>query len=182
MQHILALDQGTTSSRAIVFDEHGRIRASAQREFTQIFPRPAGWSTTRNEIWSSQAGVAAEALARAGLTAQDVAAIGITNQRETAVVWDRGSGQPICNAIVWQDRRTAPSSATGCRPRATRRSASARTGLLIDPYFSATKVAWILDNVPGARDKRRARRAGVRHGRLLADLEAHRAAPRTSPT
>jgi glycerol kinase len=152
MQHILALDQGTTSSRAIVFDARGRIKASAQREFRQIYPRPGWVEHDPNEIWSSQAGVAAEAVARAGLTAPEIAAIGITNQRETAVVWDRATGEPVGNAIVWQDRRTAPLCD---RLKAEGHEALVRrkTGLLIDAYFSATKVAWILENVPGARER-----------------------------
>ena len=136
MQRILALDQGTTSSRAIVFDLQGRIETVAQRD--------------PNEIWSTQAGVAAEAVARAGMRAEDVAAIGITNQRETTVVWDRGTGEPVYNAIVWQDRRTA---AHCDRLKAEGREGMIRdkTGLVIDAYFSGTKVAWILDNVEGAR-------------------------------
>jgi len=152
MKHILALDQGTTSSRAIVFDHHGRIRAVAQKEFEQIFPRPGWVEHDPDEIWSSQTGVAAEAIARAGLTAADIAAIGITNQRETAVVWDRASGRPIHNAIVWQDRRTAglcDELKSGGHEALIRD----KTGLVIDAYFSATKVRWILDNVDGARQR-----------------------------
>ena len=150
MQRILALDQGTTSSRAIVFDLQGRIETVAQREFQQIYPRPGWVEHDPNEIWSSQAGVAAEAVARAGMRAEDVAAIGITNQRETTVVWDRGTGEPVYNAIVWQDRRTA---AHCDRLKAEGREGMIRdkTGLVIDAYFSGTKVAWILDNVEGAR-------------------------------
>ena len=150
MQHVLALDQGTTSSRAIVFDLQGRIETVAQREFQQIYPRPGWVEHDPNEIWSTQAGVAAEAVARAGMRAEDVAAIGITNQRETTVVWDRGTGEPVYNAIVWQDRRTA---AHCDRLKAEGREGMIRdkTGLVIDAYFSGTKVAWILDNVEGAR-------------------------------
>jgi glycerol kinase len=152
MQRVLALDQGTTSSRAIVFDEQGRIEAVAQREFRQIYPRPGWVEHEPNEIWSTQAGVAAEAVARAGLKTQSIAAIGITNQRETTVVWDRGTGEPVYNAIVWQDRRTA---AHCDRLRAEGHEALIRekTGLVIDAYFSGTKVAWILDNVQGARER-----------------------------
>ncbi len=158
MPFILALDQGTTSSRAIVFDSAGAIRAVAQREFTQIFPR-AGWvEHDPREIWASQIGVAVEALGRAGLKPADIAAIGITNQRETAIVWDRETGEPIANAIVWQDRRTAGRceqiKADGVEPLVQR-----KTGLLVDAYFSATKVQWLLDHVPGAR-------AGADAGRL----------------
>ena len=147
---ILALDQGTTSSRAIVFDATGAIRAVAQREFTQHFPQPGWVEHDPEEIWATQVAVAGEAIARAGIHARDIAAIGITNQRETTVVWDRATGKPVCNAIVWQDRRTAAAcdalKARGLEPRI-----SAKTGLVFDAYFSGTKLAWILDNVPGAR-------------------------------
>ncbi len=150
MSVILALDQGTTSSRAIVFDAAGTIRAAAQKEFTQIFPRPGWVEHDPAEIWATQLAVAHEALARAGVHARDVAAIGITNQRETTVVWDRASGRPVCNAIVWQDRRTAAAcealKAQGVEPRVT-----AKTGLVLDAYFSGTKLGWILDNVQGSR-------------------------------
>jgi glycerol kinase len=150
MKAILALDQGTTSSRAIVFDAAGAIRAAAQKEFRQIFPQPGWVEHDPEEIWATQAAVAGEAIARAGIQARDVAAIGITNQRETTVVWDRASGRPLCNAIVWQDRRTAGAcdalKARGLEPRFTE-----KTGLVLDAYFSGTKLAWILDNVPGAR-------------------------------
>jgi len=148
--YVLALDQGTTSSRAILFDHDGRIHGTAQREFRQIFPR-AGWvEHDPHEIWTSQIGVAVEALAGAGLRPRDVAAIGITNQRETTIVWDRKTGEPVANAIVWQDRRTAD---TCDRLRAQGAEAVVRekTGLVIDAYFSGTKLAWILDNVEGAR-------------------------------
>ena len=150
--HVLALDQGTTSSRAIVFDKQGRIESIAQREFAQHYPKPGWVEHDPEEIWSTQAGVAAEALARAKLTARDIAAIGITNQRETAVVWDRATGEPVYNAIVWQDRRTA---GICDRLRADGHEAviQAKTGLVVDAYFSATKIAWILDNVEGARER-----------------------------
>jgi glycerol kinase len=151
MTFILALDQGTTSSRAIVFDRAGRIRAVAQKEFEQIFPRPGWVEHDPDEIWSSQAGVAAEAVTRARLTPDDIAAVGITNQRETAIVWNRRTGEPIHNAIVWQDRRTAALcdrlKHEGHEPVIRR-----KTGLLIDSYFSGTKVRWILDHVDGARE------------------------------
>jgi glycerol kinase len=150
MSAILALDQGTTSSRAIVFDAAGAIRAMAQQEFTQIYPRPGWVEHDAGEIWATQVAVAAEAIARAGLQARDIAAIGIANQRETTIVWDRASGRPVCNAIVWQDRRTAAAcellKARGLEARVTE-----KTGLVLDAYFSGTKLAWILDNVPGAR-------------------------------
>jgi glycerol kinase len=152
MKYLLALDQGTTSSRALVINESGKVVAVAQKEFTQIFPQPGWVEHDPNEIWSSQIGVAADALGQAGASAKDVAAIGITNQRETAVVWDRKTSEPIHNAIVWQDRRTAgicdKMKAAGLESMITQKS-----GLVIDAYFSGTKVQWLLDNVPGAREK-----------------------------
>jgi glycerol kinase len=152
MSYLLALDQGTTSSRAILFDADARICAVAQREFEQLFPQP-GWVEHRPaDIWSSQSGVAAEALARAGVHPRDVAAIGITNQRETTLLWDRKTGVPICNAIVWQDRRTA-SICERLRADGAGPLIQARTGLVIDPYFSGAKLQWMLDNVPGVRPR-----------------------------
>jgi len=150
VSYILALDQGTTSSRAILFDRDGAIKGVAQREFRQMFPQ-AGWvEHDPLEIWTSQAGVAVEALAGAGVRARDIAAIGITNQRETTIVWDRRTGLPIANAIVWQDRRTAEACdrlrSDGAEPLFRE-----RTGLVLDAYFSGTKLAWILDHVEGAR-------------------------------
>jgi glycerol kinase len=151
-KYLLALDQGTTSSRALVINESGKVVAVSQKEFTQIFPQPGWVEHDPNEIWSSQIGVAAEALGQAGASAKDVAAIGITNQRETAVVWDRKTSEPIHNAIVWQDRRTASicdkMKADGLESMVTKKS-----GLVIDAYFSGTKVQWMLDNVPGARER-----------------------------
>jgi glycerol kinase len=151
MKFILALDQGTTSSRAMVFDHVGAVRAVAQREFRQIFPQPGWVEHDPNEIWETQLAVARDALQQARLSARDIAAIGITNQRETTVLWDRATGTPIHNAIVWQDRRTAAHcdalKADGHGTDSTR-----RTGLLLDAYFSATKIRWLLDNVSGARD------------------------------
>jgi len=155
MKHILALDQGTTSSRAILFDHAGSIVAVAQKEFPQIFPKPGWVEHDPRDIWSSQAGVAAEALTRAGIGADDIAAIGITNQRETALVWDRATGEPIMNAIVWQDRRTAP-ICDRLRARKMDRVIRRKTGLVIDAYFSATKVQWMLQNVKGAKAKAKA--------------------------
>ena len=152
MKFILALDQGTTSSRAIVFDHAGAIKAVAQKEFRQLFPQPGWVEHDANEIWETQVGVAAEAIARAAISARDIAAIGITNQRETTVVWDRASGQPICNAIVWQDRRTA-GSCDELKARGLEDLFREKTGLVLDAYFSATKLRWILDNVAGARAK-----------------------------
>ena len=151
-KYIMALDQGTTSSRCILFDQKGQIRSVAQKEFTQIFPK-AGWvEHDAMEIWASQIGVAQEALLKIGATAQDIAAIGITNQRETTVVWDKTTGQPVCNAIVWQCRRTAEFcdelAAEGWTEKIR-----AKCGVVLDAYFSATKIRWILENIPGAREK-----------------------------
>ena len=148
--HLLALDQGTSSSRSIVFDPGGRIVAMAQQEFRQIYPRPGWVEHDPKELWATQLATAREVLAKAGLTAADIASIGITNQRETTVVWDRRSGEPVYNAIVWQDRRAEPTCAAlraeGLEPLFRR-----KTGLIIDAYFSGTKLQWILDQVPGAR-------------------------------
>ncbi|MEM1207662.1 MAG: glycerol kinase GlpK [Planctomycetota bacterium] len=152
MSHVMALDQGTTSSRAIVFDPAGRVVASAQKEFRQHFPQPGWVEHDADEIWSTQAGVMTEALGRAHLRPADVAAVGITNQRETTVVWDRATGEPVCNAIVWQDRRTAPMCDRLCAD-GLEETIQRKTGLVIDAYFSGTKVAWILDHVDGARAK-----------------------------
>lgn len=155
MKCILALDQGTTSSRAILFDRAGGIIAVAQKEFPQIFPKPGWVEHDPRDIWATQAGVAAEALQKGGLEAADVAAIGITNQRETTVAWDRATGEPICNAIVWQDRRTA-AICDRLRAKKLDRMIRRKTGLVIDAYFSATKLQWILQNVKGARNRARA--------------------------
>lgn len=148
---ILALDQGTTSSRAIIFDHTGNIVSIAQKEFTQIFPE-AGWvEHDPLEIWSSQITVATEAILKAGITPNDIAAIGITNQRETTIVWDKKTGKPIHNAIVWQDRRTASYCDSLKKKYAS--IIQQKTGLIIDAYFSASKIKWMLDNVNGAREK-----------------------------
>src|SRR5688572_6359304 len=150
--YILSLDQGTTSSRAIIFDKGGNIISVAQKEFTQYFPQPGWVEHDPNEIWSTQLGVATEAILKAGLTINEIAGIGITNQRETTVVWERSTSQPVCNAIVWQDRRTA-----GYCDQLKKDGSAAvikqKTGLVTDAYFSATKLKWILDNVEGARAK-----------------------------
>jgi len=152
VSYILALDQGTTSSRAILFDREGGIKGVAQREFRQIFPQPGWVEHDPLEIWTSQAGVAVEVLAGAGVRARDVAAIGITNQRETTIVWDRWTGEPIANAIVWQDRRTSD-ACDRLRSEGTETLFRERTGLVLDAYFSGTKLAWILDHVDGARTR-----------------------------
>ncbi|WP_343673658.1 glycerol kinase GlpK [Chitinophaga sp.] len=149
---ILALDQGTTSSRAIIFDHNGEIKAVAQKPFEQIFPQPGWVEHDANEIWATQSSVAAEAIAKADLNGTNIAAIGITNQRETAVVWDRETGTPIYHAIVWQDRRTAK-YCDELKEKGYTNLIREKTGLVIDAYFSGTKVKWILDNVPGAREK-----------------------------
>jgi glycerol kinase len=148
---ILAIDQGTTSSRAIVFDQAATVRGLAQAEFPQIFPQPGWVEHDAEEIWRGVVETSRAAIRNAGLEAADIAAIGITNQRETTVLWDRASGRPIANAIVWQDRRTAPACAA-LKEGGAERTASETTGLLLDPYFSATKIAWLLDTVPGARE------------------------------
>ena len=150
--YILAMDQGTTSSRAIIFDKAGKVVAIAQKEFKQIFPQ-SGWvEHDANEIWSTQIGVAAEAITKANLSVHQIAAIGITNQRETTVIWDRNTGQPIYNAIVWQDRRTAD-FCDELKAAGKSDVIQQKTGLVIDAYFSATKARWMLDNVAGARDE-----------------------------
>ncbi|HWD86979.1 MAG TPA: glycerol kinase GlpK [Mucilaginibacter sp.] len=151
-QYILALDQGTTSSRAIVFDHKGQIRSVAQKEFTQIFPQPGWVEHDPNEIWSSQASVAAEVTVKIGINGSHIKAIGITNQRETTIVWDRNTGEPIYNAIVWQDRRTA-GFCDQLKHDGHSDLIRLKTGLVIDAYFSGSKIRWILDNVPGARAK-----------------------------
>ncbi len=153
-RYLLALDQGTSSSRSIVFDTGGNIVARAQREFRQIFPRPGWVEHDPLEIWASQLATAQEALAKAEIGAADIAAIGITNQRETTLLWNRRTGEPLCNAIVWQDRRTEPDCAA-LRESGREALVRERTGLVIDAYFSGTKLKWILDHHPGARDAAR---------------------------
>ncbi|MGY4830833.1 glycerol kinase GlpK [Sphaerotilaceae bacterium SBD11-9] len=149
-QHILALDQGTSSSRSIVFDAQGHIVAMAQREFRQIYPQPGWVEHDPKEIWETQLATAKEVLHKAGLQAKDIASIGITNQRETTVVWNKQTGEPVYNAIVWQDRRMEPVCAE-LRAQGLEPTFRAKTGLIIDAYFSGTKLKWILDTVPGAR-------------------------------
>ena len=152
MRFVLALDQGTTSSRAIVFDEEGTPVESAQREFRQIYPHPGWVEHDPREIFATQRDVAREAVERAGVNPREIVAAGITNQRETTLLWDRQSGEPLANAIVWQDRRTAPMCAE-LRAAGVEETIRRKTGLVIDPYFSATKIAWLLDNIPGARGR-----------------------------
>ena len=150
--YILSLDQGTTSSRAIIFDHKGQIQSVAQKEFTQIFPQPGWVEHDPNEIWSSQAGVAAEATAKIGINGKDIRAIGITNQRETTIVWDLETGIPVYNAIVWQDRRTA-GYCDHLKKEGLTELIRSKTGLIIDAYFSASKINWILNNVDGAKER-----------------------------
>jgi glycerol kinase len=152
MKYLLALDQGTTSSRALVIDYSGKVISVAQKEFTQFFPQPGWVEHDPNEIWVSQLGVASDAIIRANISLRDIAAIGITNQRETAVVWDRKTGEPVFHAIVWQDRRTAP-ICDQMRGDGLEELIDSKTGLVIDAYFSGTKVRWMLENVPGARER-----------------------------
>ena len=154
-EYVLALDQGTTSSRAVVFDKQGTIVSVSQKEFTQIFPKPGWVEHDPIEIWSTQAGMAAEAVTKKGLKGEQIAAIGITNQRETAVVWDRKTSEPIYNAIVWQDKRTSD-YCDELKKAGKSDMIREKTGLVIDSYFSATKVKWIWDNVEGAREKAQA--------------------------
>ena len=151
-QYILSLDQGTTSSRAVLFNRTGDIVSVAQKEFKQIYPKPGWVEHDPQEIWSTQAGVAAEAVTHAGLNGTSIAAIGISNQRETTIVWDRKTGRPLYNAIVWQDRRTAD-FCDELKQRGLEKMVRAKTGLPIDSYFSGTKIRWILDNVDGARER-----------------------------
>ncbi|MFT4830367.1 MAG: glycerol kinase, partial [Psychroserpens sp.] len=151
-QYILALDQGTTSSRAVIFNKKGNIVSTAQKEFTQYFPKPGWVEHDPMEIWSTQAGIAAEALVKKGLNGTNIAAIGITNQRETVVVWDRKTGEPVYNAIVWQDKRTAE-YCDELKAQGYSDLIREKTGLVIDSYFSATKVKWILDHVEGVRKR-----------------------------
>ena len=176
-RYILALDQGTTSSRSIIFDRAGQIVSVAQKEFTQFYPKPGWVEHDPFEIWSSQSSTAAEAIAKANLAGDDIAAVGVTNQRETTLVWDSETGKPVYNAIVWQDRRTSDYCAQlkreGVEPMVAK-----KTGLRIDPYFSGTKVRWILENVPGARQ--RADQGKLRFGTVdswllwqLTDGQAH---------
>ena len=151
-KYIMTLDEGTTSARTIIYDKKGNMISVAQKEFTQYFPKEGWVEHDAQEIWSTQMGVAQEALLRANLTFEDIDSIGITNQRETAIVWDKNTGEPVYNAIVWQCRRTAE-YCDGLREQGLSDMIRKKTGLLIDPYFSATKVRWILENVPGARER-----------------------------
>ncbi|MGL5098629.1 MAG: FGGY family carbohydrate kinase, partial [Fusobacteriaceae bacterium] len=152
MKYIIALDQGTTSSRAIIFDENQKIVGSSQREFKQIYPKEGWVEHDPMEIWASQSGVMAEVIAQSGISTHDVIGIGITNQRETTVVWDKNTGKPVYNAIVWQCRRTAD-ICDRLKAKNLQDYVRENTGLVIDAYFSGTKIKWILNNVEGAREK-----------------------------
>src|SRR5215469_10542084 len=166
-KYVLALDQGTTSSRSILFNHEGRAVASASREFPEIYPQPAWVEHNPEDIWASQLATAQTILREKGLTAADIAAIGITNQRLTVVVWDKSSGVPVMNAIVWQDRRTS-AYCDQLKAEGWEQKIREKTGLVIDAYFSGTKLKWILDNVPGARD--RAKRGELLFGNIDAYL------------
>jgi glycerol kinase len=179
VKYVLALDQGTTSSRAIVFDQEGRPVCAAQREFRQIFPQPGWVEHDPKEILSSQRDTARQAVRESGISPKDLMAIGITNQRETAILWDRQTGEPIANAIVWQDRRTAAQCAE-LKAVGAESLVRERTGLVIDPYFSGTKIAWLLDNVPGARA--RAERGELAFGTVDTWLAWHLTGNRTHVT
>lgn len=151
-QYIMALDAGTTSNRCILFNKKGEMCSVAQREFTQYFPQPGWVEHDADEIWASQIGVAVEAMNKIGASAEDIAAIGITNQRETVIVWDKNTGEPVCHAIVWQCRRTSD-YCDSLKEKGLTEKFRQKTGLVIDAYFSGTKIKWILDNIPGARQK-----------------------------
>ncbi len=172
-RYILAIDQGTTSSRAIVFDEKLEAMAVAQQEFTQIFPQ-SGWvEHNPDEIWSSTLDTCRAAVEKAGIKSGEIAGIGITNQRETTIVWDRKTGRAVHNAIVWQDRRTSD-YCEELRAQGHNDTVTAKTGLLIDPYFSATKIRWILEHQQGAEAAGRSRGACFWHGRQLFVVETDR--------
>jgi glycerol kinase len=179
MRYVLALDQGTTSSRAILFNEEGGAVVTAQREFRQIFPQPGWVEHDAKEILATQRETARQAVRQSGISLKDLMAVGITNQRETTIVWDRQTGEPIANAIVWQDRRTAPQCAE-LKQIGAESLVRERTGLVIDPYFSGTKIAWLLDNVPGAR--RRAELGELAFGTVDSWLTWHLTGNRTHVT
>ena len=151
-KYIMALDAGTTSNRCILFNEKGEMVSVAQKEFTQYFPKPGWVEHDASEIWSTQLGVAVEAMQKVGVEAKDIAGIGITNQRETAIVWDKNTGEPVYHAIVWQCRRTSE-YCDSLKEKGLTEVFRAKTGLIIDAYFSGTKVKWILDHVEGARER-----------------------------
>ena len=151
-RYVMSLDAGTTSNRCVIFDHDGRVVSMVQREFTQIYPKPGWVEHDANEIWSTMLGAAVEAVLKAGLSAGDIAAIGITNQRETTIVWDKSTGDPVCNAIVWQCRRTAE-YCDSLKEKGLTDMIREKTGLVIDAYFSGTKLKWILDNVRRSKER-----------------------------
>jgi glycerol kinase len=151
-KYVMAMDAGTTSNRCILFNEKGEVCSVAQKEFTQIFPKPGWVEHDANEIWSTQLGVAVEAMSKVNATADDIAAIGITNQRETTILWDKNTGEPVYHAIVWQCRRTS-GTCDELKDKGYVDKFRYKTGLVIDAYFSGTKIKWILDNVPGVRER-----------------------------
>ncbi len=169
-KYVMALDQGTTSSRCILFDREGQICSMAQKEFEQSYPKPGWVEHNPMEIWSSQLAVAIEAMAMVGAKPDEISGIGITNQRETTIVWDKKTGQPVYPAIVWQCRRTAP-MIDALVEEGFDKVIRERTGLIPDAYFSASKIAWILQNVEGAGERARKGRASFRHRGHLADLQ-----------
>lgn len=169
--YIMALDAGTTSSRCILFNKKGEICSLAQKEFTQYFPKPGWVEHDANEIWSTQLGVAVEAMSKISASAADIAAIGITNQRETTIVWDRHTGEPIFHAIVWQCRRTSD-YCDSLKAKGLTDTFRQKTGLVIDAYFSGTKLKWILDHVEGARERAQKGERSLWNGGNMADLEA----------
>lgn len=171
MSYIMALDAGTTSNRCILFNKAGEICSVAQKEFAQYYPRPGWVEHDANEIWATQLGVALSAMNKVGARAEDIAAIGITNQRETTIVWDKETGEPICHAIVWQCRRTSE-YCDELKARGLTEKFRQKTGLIIDAYFSATKLKWILDHIPGARERAERGRTALRYRGDLAHLEA----------
>jgi glycerol kinase len=172
-KYILSLDQGTTSSRAILFDKDANVIASAQKEFTQIFPKPGWVEHDPIEIWYSQIDVAREAVALANIKPEEIAGIGITNQRETTVLWDKQTGKPIYNAIVWQDRRTAE-YCDELKSKGLEPYIKENTGLVADAYFSGTKVRWILENIEGARRKAEEGQFVFWHDRCVVDIQPDR--------
>ena len=171
-KYVMALDAGTTSNRCILFNEQGEICSMAQKEFRQFFPNPGWVEHDANEIWSTMLGVAVEAMNMIRATAADIAAIGITNQRETAIVWNKETGEPVYNAIVWQCRRTSD-IADALKAKGLEETYRQKTGLIIDAYFSATKIKWILDNVEVRESFAEQGKAAVRNSGDLADLEVH---------
>ena len=172
-RYVVSLDEGTTSARAVLIDAQGKVAGSAQRVFPQHYPHPGWVEHSPRDILSAQLGALTELLVSRGLGSDDLDSLGITNQRETTVVWNRETGDPVCNAIVWQCRRTAPLIDSLCGDPDVARAVTAKTGLVPDAYFSASKIRWILDSVPGVRRDAEAGKTRVRYHRLVADMGAH---------